>query len=135
MNEDTFSLNGDAIGPGDMADGEGLCTLDALDMRRRAQRLPERRASEVPQRESARKGGLARLMRGGAEDVVENQRTHAAMHVARWPFVRGTQREFGVDRSVRGVVDGEGRGDRIAKSDDDVAPRDRLTVRCGLHTE
>ena len=87
-------------------------------------------AAEEAQRERAGIGGLARLVRGGAEDVVEDHRAHPAVDMTWRSLVGGAQNEVRMHRAVRAVVNGQGRCDGIAKPDDDVAPRDRLTVRC-----
>ena len=135
MNEYAFGLDGDAIRTGDVADGERLRTLDALDMRPRAQRLSEGCAAEVAQGQSAGIGGLARLVRGGAEDVVEDHRAYSAVDMTWRSLVGGAQNEVRMHRTIGAVVNDQGRCDGIATPDDDVAPRDRLTVRSGLHTE
>ena len=129
MNEYALGLDGDAIRTSDVANGERLRALNALNMRLRAQRLSQGCAAEVAQRQGAGKGRLARLVCGGAEDVVEDHRAHPAMDMTRRSFVGGAKNEVRMHHPVRAVVDGQRRGDRIAKPDDDVAPRDRLTVR------
>src|SRR6185295_17330143 len=135
MNEYALGLDGDAIRTSDMADGERLRALDALDMRLRAQRLSQGCAAEVAQCQSAGIGGLARLVRGGAEDVVEDHRAHPAVDMTWRSLVGGAQNEFRMHRAVCVVVNRQGRRDGVAKPDDDVAPRDPLTLRSGLHTE
>ena len=135
MNEYALGLDGDAIRSGDVADGERFGTFDALNMGPRAQPLSEGCATEVTQCQSAGIGGLARLVRGGAEDVVEDHRAHPAVDMTWRSLVGGAQNEVRMHRAVRAVVNGQGRCDGIAKPDDDVAPRERLTVRSGLHTE
>ncbi len=85
MDEHALSLNGDAFGVSDMADCECLGSVDPVDVGLRAQRLSEGCAAQIPQGQGAGVGGLARLMRRGAEDVVEDQRADTAVDVPGGP--------------------------------------------------
>src|SRR5215203_3762174 len=104
MDEHAFSLNGDALGVSDIADCECLGAFNPLDMCLCAQRLSERCATQVPQSQGAGIGRIARLVRGSAEDVVEDQRTYTAVNVTRRTLVGGAKNEVSMHGAVGIIV-------------------------------
>lgn len=74
MDEDALCLDRHAVGVGDTADREGLRPVDSVDLSLRAKALAKTCAADVTQRQCAGDGGLVWFVRGGAENMVEDQR-------------------------------------------------------------
>src|SRR5215207_3854096 len=123
MDEHALSLNGHAVGVSDMSDCEYLGSLNPVDTRLRAQRLSKWRGSPVPQGQGAGHRRFSRLMRRGAEHVVEDERAYTPVNVTGRSLVRGAENEVRVHRAVDVIVNDQGRRDRIAFADDHVAQR------------
>src|SRR5271166_6831150 len=117
-----------------MAASERLDALHAVDVCFCVQRA-ERRAAQIADAESAGNRGSSRLVRGCAQDMVEDHRAHSAMHVSGRTFVGGAKSELGPYQSTSFVVDRERRGDWVAQTDHNVAPGHRLTIVGLSHTE
>ena len=110
-------------------------TVDTLDVSLCAQRPSEFCLAQITQDQGAGVGGAKWLVRRRAQQMVEDQRAHAAVDVAGRPFVGCAENEFGPHLSVGFVVYQQGRRDRIAQADHGVAPGNGVAVGCRLHAE
>src|SRR5271163_2627555 len=99
--DDEYAFGGDrdSFVVGEVAHREGLCAVDAIDARVRAQRT-QRRSPHITQGESAGIGRTPRLVGGSAENVVENQCAHTPVHVTRWSLVSSTKSDLSPHQTV-----------------------------------
>ena len=133
--EDPLGLDGGlAVAAPQLGLGERLRALDAVDPGLGGA-VAERGGLDVAQLQRARHPrattGSSRL----AQDLVEHERCHAAVHHARRAFVEGAEPERRPGASLVGVVDLQRRGDRVAQTDDRVAMASDGALRAHAHPE
>lgn len=130
-----FGFYRDAVLVGQVPDGERLDPFGALHVGFGAQRPTQLGAPSVSQGGGAGDRGPARPVRGRAEHMIEHQRAHTAVHIARRPFVGRAQNEFRPHQPVGLVMDDQRRRHRVTQTHHGIAPRDGLTVEGAVHTE
>src|SRR5208283_34095 len=102
--EHTFGGDRDSLTVGNVARREGLCAVDAIDVRA-CTHGTQRRSPQIAQAERASVGRAPWLVRGCAEDVVQNQRAHPAVDVTGRALVSGTERDLSPNHTISIAVD------------------------------
>ncbi len=104
MNEYAVGADRDAVRGLKVSDGERLHSLGAVDPRLGVNGA-EPSPRFIAKRQGAGHGRTARLVGGGAEDVIEKQGAYSSVHMACGTFVGRAQRYIGPDASVGFMVD------------------------------